>query len=191
MLLRKLPTATVESSQPVAINVTITRGGSISGTVVYDDGSPACGIRLTVLYRIKDQWKEFPSDGEVFNPFSISDDTGHYRLSGFPPGEYIVKADLHLTSDTTKPWRGSGSSFSVPQDFDLDFYFGNKLRSSEAVGFQLGEGESRSGEDIEISLARLHTISGHLTAASAVTCSTRAMLPSSTPTTGARSPATL
>lgn len=165
-LLKKLPTISVESSQPLVINVTLMRGGSISGTVVYDDGSPACSIRLSVLYRFQDQWKEFPSDGEEFNPASISDDAGHYRLNGLPTGEYIVKADLQITNGAAKLRPGSGHFFYLPQDFDLIFYSGNTSRPSEAVGFQLGEGESRSGEDIEISLGRLHSISGHLTAAS-------------------------
>lgn len=90
-LLRNLSSVTIESRQPITINITLTCGGSISGTVVYYDGSPADRIQLSLLYRSKDQWKDFPSDGEVFNPHSISDDTGHYRLSGLPSGEYIVK----------------------------------------------------------------------------------------------------
>lgn len=160
-LLRNLPTVTVENSQPLAVNVTVTHGGSITGTVTYDDGSPAYGIRLSVLYRFKDQWKEFPSDNEVFNPRSISDDNGHYRLNSLPPGEYIIKADLHLTNDAAKSWRNNGS---ISRDFDLSFYSGNKPWPAEAVGFQLSDGESRSGEDIEIPLTRLHSIHGHLTA---------------------------
>lgn len=165
-LLNGLPTATVESNQPVAVNVMLARDTSISGTVLYDDGSPADSVRLSVLYRYKDHWKEFPTDGEEFNPRSFSDDTGNYRLSGLPPGEYIVKVDLQLEGHTTMSWRGNGTSISGPGFYDLVFYSGNKLRPSEAVGFKLGEGESRSGEDIEVAVTRVHSISGHLTAAS-------------------------
>jgi hypothetical protein len=168
-LLKVLPTATADSNQPVAVNITLTRGGSISGTVAYDDGSPADDVRLSVLYRFKDQWKPYPSDGEVFDPRSSSDDTGNYRLSGLPPGEYLVKADLQfiVTSHTPKTSPGNGPSFSTPRNFThLLFYSGGKARPAEATGFQLGEGESRSGEDITIPLSRLHSIRGHLAAAS-------------------------
>jgi hypothetical protein len=74
------------------------------------------------------------------------------------------RADLHLLDDSTKTWHGDGSFNLLKQDTVLRFFSGNKLHPSDAVGFQLGEGEDRSGEDIEVPLSRLHSISGHLTA---------------------------
>ena len=38
------PRITVEGNLPVGVNVTIERGAAVSGTVLYDDGSPASGI---------------------------------------------------------------------------------------------------------------------------------------------------
>jgi hypothetical protein len=160
------PRITVEGNLPVGVNVTIERGAAVSGTVLYDDGSPAGGIRVNLLTRLKDQWTEIGFSSPVNNSgFSAqTDDEGHYRLSGLPAGKYLLKAELRL-SKTTYKIDEHGSSYSSGAGYSLDVYSGNTTRQKGADRFALTPGEQRNGIDIEIPVSKLHTLRGNIIAA--------------------------
>lgn len=165
-VLESLPRITVEPNLPAVVNVTIERGAAISGTVSYDDGSPATGVGLTLLVRQKDTWRHIPSNPfEKSSPYGRTDDRGQYRISGMPPGEYLLEAELNLMKafyTIDEHGNTTGGQVSLAS---LAVYSGGKTRRADAAPITLTSGEERSGEDIQIPLSRLHTVRGNIIAA--------------------------
>lgn len=160
------PRITVQSNLPVAVNVTLQRGAAVSGTILYDDGSPASNIGLTVLVRHKDQWVSIPSSPIGNTSYRAgTDDLGNYRISGLPAGEYLFKGSLSLSQSTYRTDEHGGTSMSMHSVYSLDVYSGGKTRRKDATPFTVSPGEERRGEDLEIPLSKLHTVRGNLIAA--------------------------
>ena len=80
------------------LTMRLTRGGVISGTIFDQNGRPLPDAAVTVL---KYSWSAF---GErTLGQFNrggsgVTDDRGMYRAWGLPPGEYVVRATIQLTS---------------------------------------------------------------------------------------------
>ena len=167
---RVVPKITVDTTQSASIDIRLERGGAISGTVLFDDGSPAPGLEVHALVRHKDGQKETWSALRP-TPFLMAtqvrtDDLGRYRLIGLPPREYEVQVDLGLQKMTIgMTLDNSGASMSSDSQARLLFYSGSTARKRDAASFKLTEGEERTGEDITIPLSKLHTITGQIVAA--------------------------
>ena len=158
-----IPRVDVQADQAAAIDIRLERGAAVSGTIRFDDGSPASGMHVGVVRKAKDK-----SGSSNFTDIGIrgnetTDDLGHYRISGLRDGEYIVEtmlAHLDFVPGATHALGLSGVMRSV-----LIVYSSVATRKSDAVQFRLGAGEERTGEDITIPLSKLHAISGVVTAA--------------------------
>jgi hypothetical protein len=160
-----LPRITVEPNLPTVANMTIERGAAISGSVSYDDGSPASGITLTLLVRRKDTWRPIPSNPfEKSSPYGRTDDRGQYRISGMPPGDYLLQAQLNLMKAFYMIDEHGNTSGGQVSMGSLAIYSGGKTRRKDATPFTLTTGEERRGEDIQIPLSRLHTVRGSIVA---------------------------
>lgn len=155
---------TVEGNQTVNIEIRLERGSAVSGTVTYDDGSPASGISVTVKQKGSDgKWKPLPPSGIVAR--GESDDLGRYRLSGLAAGEYIIEARLQLNEVSTSAFLvGDPNSMWMRSIYSLSVYSGAATREKEATSFKLIKGEERNGEDLMVPLSKLHIISGTVTA---------------------------
>jgi hypothetical protein len=163
---RSSPRITVQSNLPVAVNVTLERGAAVSGTVLYDDGSPASGLLVTVLIHLKDQWLPIPPNTAGHNSsFAGTDDQGNYRISGLPARDYLLKAELRLSKSIYSTDAKNGTSMSMNTVYSLAIYSGNKMRAKDATPFSLTSGEDRHGEDVEIPISRIHSVRGSLAAA--------------------------
>lgn len=155
-----LPRVTVRPNSTVSVNTTLERGAAVSGTITYDDGSPASGLFVQVLTRRKDQWVPLQ-----FTPFDRTttsvqtDDRGSYRISGLPAREYILEVQLNVSRLSYRS-DGNGSGASSSQYASISTYSGGKTRSKTAVPFVLGSAEERRGEDIEIPASKFHTLRG-------------------------------
>jgi hypothetical protein len=168
-----LPRITVQAGLPASVEVRLERGSAISGTVLFDDGSPASGLPVHALVRRKDGQKETWSPLRP-KPFALmaemtdayTDDLGRYRLTGLQSREYMVEVVLQLQhmDFATTPGETGGSS-SSGNVASLSFYSGSATRRADAKPFKLGANEEHSGEDITIPLAKLHTITGEIVAA--------------------------
>jgi hypothetical protein len=160
------PRITVQANLPASVNITLERGGTVSGTALYDDGSPAVGLRVQLLVKKNGEWVTVPSIGiEQAIPSTATDDRGYYRISGLPGQVYAVSVHMNLMNGfwSNNPQGGaSGSSFSV---YSLAVYSGNHMRLKDAEGFELKPGDDRGGEDIQIPVGQLHAVRGTLTAA--------------------------
>ena len=156
----------MQSGLPVSVNVSIERGASVSGTVLFDDGSPAIGLNVTVLAHSKNSWVPFgmqPVGGP--NTFTTTDDQGNYRIARLPARDYLVQITFSRSTEIFHfDERGRASSSSNSSD-SLSFYSGGKSRQSGAGPFSLSPGEDLRGEDIQIPLSKLHSVRGSITAA--------------------------
>lgn len=162
----------VVADQVTREDVVIERGASVGGTVLYDDGSPAAGIGIMVLAKDKDgKWQPIKNSRyRTHFQFSTTDDLGHYRVTGLPPGEYATQANLALNDHemTSMPMgNGTGNMMQVEMTktrFSLPLYSGDVFRKLQATGYNLGTGEVRAGSDLIFPLAKLHKVGGQVVA---------------------------
>lgn len=165
------PIVTVGVNQAADIDVRLERGATVSGTLRFDDGSPATDLQVQVLRkRPNGQWTGVriiatrPGLGAV-----RTDDLGNYRIAGLPSDEYIIEADLALTGMVYSQMPGPGTSMSMSmsssENFKLPVFSGGSTRKRDAVSFKVKEGDERTGEDLVIPIAKLHAVSGSVVAA--------------------------
>lgn len=157
------PKITVSASSTAHADATLTRGGALSGTVRYDDGTPAPSVNPILMLQGKDgKWKDLNIGGML--P-AITNDKGEFRLFGIPAGKYAVRAALPTTQATMG--LGSGSlNFEIKPGDALIVYNDGQLRESAIKPIELGEGEDRGGIDLVFPISGLYAVSGTLTAKS-------------------------
>lgn len=151
----------VQPNQAVHVDIRLERGASLSGSVRYDDGSPAPGVAPILMALDKDgKWKDLGATGML--PIT-TDDRGHYRIFGLQAGKYAVKAAL----PTVQAMTGLGAA-SISMHFNMGdalvVYSGGALRDQDVKPVELGTGQDVDGIDIVFPISGLHTLSGSVTA---------------------------
>ena len=152
----------VVQDAPVRVDVRLERGGSISGVIRYDDGSPAPDVKaIRMVMQDDGKWKV-----DTFNPSmpaTTTDDRGHYRVSGLPKGKYAVRADL--PTDKAISGLGPGSFDMHPNYGDaLVVYSGGVFREKDIKPIEVGAAEDVDGVDLVFPVDNLHLVSGTVTA---------------------------
>jgi hypothetical protein len=162
-----VPIVHVSADRETAIDVTLQRGASISGTISWDDGSPLAGAIFAVV----------PSKGEekpplqfrmlamasLFSSLSISDDLGHYRVTGLGPGKYILKAVVQAGAQS-----GLGKGMNLAKAMavtPLTVYAPATLHKTDARPIELQAGEAVRDEAVTLDLSKAHTVSGQVESA--------------------------
>jgi hypothetical protein len=164
-----VPKITVETGLPASIDLRLERGAAISGTILFDDGTPATDLIVHALIRRKqdqkDSWLPLPSTPLVMAPDVRTDDLGRYRIAGLAPRDYAVQVDLQLQDMDFGVTIGAiGSSAMNRSRAQIAFFSGDTARKRDAKPLKLEAGEERTGEDITVPISKLHTISGELLA---------------------------
>ena len=159
-----IPRVTVQGSLGASVDIRLERGAAISGTILYDDGSPATGLAVQALVLDKQNWLPLQNGTTSFRPDTRTDDQGNFRISGLPARAYLLQVQLHLTKQLTDV-NGSGSASSSVELYTLPIYTGSVFRTSEAKPFTVKIGEERPDENIDIPLAKLHAVGGTIIAA--------------------------
>jgi hypothetical protein len=163
-IVERVPTITVDVNGSASINISLERAAAVSGTILYDDGSPAPGVEVKLRERKEGKWvpvQNVAGDG-MGSGNSVTDDRGDFRITGLPPlKEAIVETDLSIQNSTLH-FSKDGFGTSGGPSFTLAFYSGSALRLSDAKPFQLTMGEDRPGEDISLPLSKLHKVQGVL-----------------------------
>jgi Carboxypeptidase regulatory-like domain len=158
-----IPKVDVQADQTANVDVRLERGAAISGTVRFDDGSPASGVRVMVLHKSKDKWVGSQFAGIIVGGnLDNTDDLGHYRISGLRDREYLVEVMLNRVDMLTAGPHSAGLRGVQRSSFMI--YSGDTAHIHDAVPFKLGAGEEHTGEDITIPLSKFHAISGVVTA---------------------------
>ncbi len=152
----------VQAGQSSYVNLSLKRGGVITGTVQYDDGSTAPGANVGLLTQEKDgTWKDL----NIAMMPAAADDRGQFRFSGLPAGHYAVKATLPVTQAMV----GVGPS-SIAMHINLGdalvVYSGGALREKDIKPIEVGDGDEVDGIDMTFPIHGLYTVSGSVVAKS-------------------------
>jgi hypothetical protein len=165
-----IPRITVQSGLGASVDVSLERGGGVSGTVTYDDGTPAAGLQVTVLAKIlqngKETWAPLKPGTNLSTAPLYTDDRGNYRMSGLPAWKYLVQVTLDLQPSITYASASSTSTSTRGGRFDtMAIYSGSTPRLNDAMPFAVELHEEHAGEDIRIPLSKLHTVTGTIVSA--------------------------
>ena len=138
----------VNAQHTTDVSIQIDRGGAIGGTVAYDDGSPAIGLRFAVYRRnSKGGWINVgPSTETGFTLDEKSDARGHFDVINLPAGEYVVCSLLPADNQANSP----------------QVCLGNAFRKRDATTISVSAGETVNGADIVIPLKSIHSVAGSL-----------------------------
>jgi hypothetical protein len=166
-----IPMVHVVADRSVSSDVTMQRGGAISGKVVWDDGSPATHVVLTAE-STKSQTKPLPPEFSMLMMSSalagslalISDDLGNYRIAGLAPGEYRLKATLQVSMNLNM--QGGGMNLArMMQDKPLIIYAPSTLHKSQAAALTVKAGDELRDQIVTLNLGGMHSVSGSITSA--------------------------
>jgi len=148
-------------------DITIPRGAAISGIISWDDGSPVTGAIFTVTPAKGDAKPPTQFNmlamANILSGLSISDDLGHYRLSGLAPGDYIVTAVLQTGGQS-----GLGASMNLSKMMavtPLSVYAPSAFHKSDAKPITLTSGEDLRDQAMTVNLSGLHSVSGKVSSA--------------------------
>jgi len=141
---------TVSVHRVAEISLQIQRAAAITGTVSFDDGSPAIGMRFQAFRKTdKGAWTGVGlALMDTWALQATSDSHGAYTLPNLTAGEYTVCT--LMPTDTEQ----AASRVCL----------GNVFRRKNAKTVKVVAGETVGGTDIVIPLNGLHTVSGLVTA---------------------------
>lgn len=158
----------VDGKQDVTVTVHARRGASISGRVSHADGDPAVNVNVTLLRRGADGrlLKVLTGGGVATISGLRTDDRGMFRLTGLPPGEYVVGVSESVNHGAPDAASG-GMDDDVPtalrgmfgQQLLMTFY-PSATKAKDAAAVKVEVGEERADVDITIPERALRTISG-------------------------------
>jgi hypothetical protein len=138
----ELTRVSVAANQAANVQVMIYRGATISGTVSFDDGTPAAGVSIQAFVLATSTTGTQASGStqqQSIAGFAQTDDRGQFRVSGLADGTYVVSAAPH-------------SIFPI--------YYGNSIERSKAKKFDVHAGDEVPGTDIQVPAAGMHSVSG-------------------------------
>ncbi|MGA2851509.1 MAG: carboxypeptidase-like regulatory domain-containing protein [Terracidiphilus sp.] len=164
----QIPTVTVTGSDAAHAELRLERGGAISGTILFDDGSPASGWIVSV---IKPGTAESGADATAATmsqalamsgavQLAKSDDLGRFRITGLSAGDYALRASLNaMPIGVTGNNIGDGGS-----GISLVVYSGSTFNRGDAKVVSVGAGDESTGVDMTVNAHGLHNITGHVVA---------------------------
>jgi hypothetical protein len=98
-LVAGLPTVHVDAGTANSVTVTLQRGGTVGGKLLWEDGSPAAGISITAVNpaappgsQISPLILAMPQGS--FGLSTTTDDRGEFRIAGLPGSDYQIQALL-------------------------------------------------------------------------------------------------
>jgi hypothetical protein len=159
-LLAAIPQVHVDASGATSVTVTMERGATISGKVVWEDGSPAAGVSMNAVATAAAvplpgalQAIQSPGGG---SGFASTDDRGAFRIAGLAAGEYLLRTVIQ--SPTQQGGVGRGFQMASP----IRVYSPGVFRRADAKTVVVKVGEERSDVRVVIDLRALRTVSGHV-----------------------------
>jgi hypothetical protein len=166
-LLPGIPVVHVVAEHTANAEVTIDRGAAVSGSAQFDDGTPVTGANVLVT-PAKTDTKQPPPEfamlaaaGGLSGIFSMTDDLGHFRMSGLAPGEYVVQIVLPL-KNLMNLTAGSFNFSRMMAEKPLVAYAPAALHKADAKTIKLGTGEDKRDVTVTFNLNGMHTVSGRV-----------------------------
>ena len=141
---------TVQNNQVTTQDLTLRRGGAISGHVFFSDGAPAVNAEVDA------EGMDGTSNKTGYFRRFIANDLGIFRIRGLVPGRYRVSVMPHLKSEPFSPRQ--------PEPIAMAVFSPGTLHRNEAAIYDLKSGDEVTGIDITIPIAAFHRVSGKVTA---------------------------
>ena len=180
-IIASFPTVHVSEGQTATVNLTLHRGGVITGRVLFSDGSPATGVQVLWEAPVLPTFKEISMRRSspilqtmwaLFSPKfdrgAKTDDQGRYRISGLSPGKYIIDTALLAQGLPTRVSMSDGSDFGGGSPNGIpnlaDVYAPGVFRRSDARVFEVRGDEEISDADLKLDPSGLHTVKGRVLA---------------------------
>jgi hypothetical protein len=164
-MLGEIPSVTIAANQPAQASIRLERGTGIEGTVLYDDGSPAIGLQINLALKTRESGKSTLSsmmgESRAASQQNTTDDRGHFRILGVPPGEYLVSVSVP-TQAAEQRMENPFLAMMTDAVSTMDVYVGGGFRASRAETIKVDEGGASRDADITIPLSKLHTIRGQV-----------------------------
>ena len=165
-LLASIPVVHVVADATSSINVTLQRGGALSGHVVWEDGSPATGIPVMAVLNVAaatlpDSLQMIRSPG-AGSSSALTDDRGVFRIAGMAAGDYLLEAVIQN--------RGQFGGFGGRGQQSIStvrVYAPGVFHKAAAKAVTVHAGEERDDVAMTIDLHGLHTVAGHASSAGA------------------------
>jgi hypothetical protein len=167
LMAQSFPRVQVDQGQTAQIELRLSRGAAVSGTIRYDDSSPAVGVTIQLLHQDKDTKWRTDTPGTVRRMLfgSKTDDLGHFRISGLSAGYVIVKCTMRQISMMIQPRSFMGPPLSVftSGEQTVDIYSGDVFRDKDATPIKLIAGGEVTDANIVIPLEKIYAVSGMVT----------------------------
>ena len=143
-----LPAFTIVANRATNVEIVLPKGAAISGRVRFDDGERYSEASVVVLHKDKSgKWARYETGRDW--RLEDSDDRGNFRIAGLPAGEYLLKVSLEYSNNND----------------GIDIYYGDVTRLKDAKSIKVKEGEESVGNNIEVPLGKLHSVSGTVVSA--------------------------
>lgn len=164
-----LPRVQIEQDSTAHADIQLQRGAAVSGTISYDDGSPAGNVTVSLLHKDENgKWVALPVVRGSHDLMLTTNDRGYYRLPSLLPDTYLLRANLNLSDEktrTTSDSAGHTSQFTMRNSrSSLSFYGDGTSHMDQAASFTLRGDEERTGQDMTIPISKLHKLIGRVAA---------------------------
>jgi 5-hydroxyisourate hydrolase-like protein (transthyretin family) len=174
--LADLTVAVIEPNKTDNVAVSLTHGASISGTLNYDDGSPAVGVQVHLMIKTHSGAFAEPDMMSMGMAASnatlggyVTDEAGRFHIAGLPPGAYALRASLPFgqlknLGASLKGIISLGMSSpdsmasAMKTDSGLSVYSGNVLFRKDLKPIELTDGQAYTGADITVPLNGMFTV---------------------------------
>ena len=167
----------VRDNETVRLDVSLERGATISGRVLYSDGAPATQVLLNL-----EDTNAKPSTTKTHDPnvpdinagslvrgvflhqTQGTDDQGNFRISGIKPGTYRIAAIQPAENLADSDGDGFGVILGMVGDTrSIRIYSGDVLHKNNAKKYELRAGDDVGGVEITIPVFAFRRVQGQLT----------------------------
>ncbi|WP_035349628.1 carboxypeptidase-like regulatory domain-containing protein [Edaphobacter aggregans] len=165
-----LPKVNVEQDSTAHADVQLQRGAAVSGTISYDDETPASNVNVTLLHK-DESGKWVPLSGPGAGPRrtgSTTNDRGYFRIASLLPDVYLLRADLSLENERTAV---TGDAAGHKNEmvmrnikFFLSFYGDGTPHIDQATSFTLRGDDERTGQNMTLPISKLRNLTGRVAA---------------------------
>lgn len=151
------------------VQIAARRGAAIGGRVIYDDGDAAVGVKVEILRKADNKLLGVIPNFSAFSPMFFgndfgslqTDDRGVYRLSGLPPGEYVVRVTENTThTETSRTSDFEGGLFG--NNSFLTLFYPDVFEQENAEVITVDYGQEVTDVNLVIPERRLFKIGGKI-----------------------------